>query len=611
MSAMISLSKALLENYFVYGWPFFVLHVFVALLAFKTWHGLHREISHLRQWAPDLPPSKNSQSAQILHQFVTECESLGAQGFLVPITDFSDRLDSIIGGRVTELYERINLFLIVGIAGTLFGVFEFAFGSVAILGNESIASTDRVVALGRILSQSLSKAFPVGFVGLLLMFGAQVVVSVWEDSRLKGSVEEATSKALRRRMAVSQSQAQVVTDAAQRIETALAPLQNLQVMMAESLGPVVEALGMRLESSLGLVKEQFTHLETLTQGFSSAVSNLQTGVAVLETNTGHLGTVLAKTPQVLERLGKLQEGQEAALQAFQKNLLLSEEASRKTLDVLENAARATEELPGRIQIAAEGALQAIARNTADVAEKMANDLRERLIAVGNGLAEQLTDVATAAGAMIEEMKKVRQDTRESLERSFFEMRQESDRRWKEASDEYMRQALAQYGALIDRLESSAEKIESSLDEAAQNWYNVAANAETIIQGPLLNVLDRVGEDLRQGVQGLGNVLAEYSRAADHVHAFTDGLQQLLGQTQDIQGGLDRWLASLDRSRDELEKAVQTFQRQAAQPIRQPVAERSPELSAITTRMGRMESKLDDLLKPTGVKAWWQRIRNRD
>jgi ABC-type transporter Mla subunit MlaD len=541
-----SLFLELLRNYFTFGWPFFLLHIGVLGLSVYTWTFLYREITHLEKWATG-SSSGSSQAAQILHQFIAESRKLSPQGFFVPITDFSDRLDSIIEGRVTELYERINLFLIVGIAGTLFGVFEFASGASKIMGTDTISSADRVVRLGEILSASLAKAFPVGFVGLVLMFLGQIGVSFWEN-RLRRVIAKATSIALHYRMEASATQAQVIANAAAKIETALAPIQNLQVMMTETLGPVVQALGERLDDSLGLVKEQFGQLETTTASFSSAVTGLRDGVAALEKNTEHIGALLQHTPEVLGRLSQLQRDQEQALKEFRENLRTSLEESERTLAVLESATQASRDLPGRILAATQEALSTISQDSTRVSSALADEVRQQLTAASADLSQhlrsnseslfgsmqgqsealqalirttggQLIDVGSAAREAVAGIQEVRKEARAGLEASFIEMGRESGGRWGKMTDEFGRQTQNEFFQFIEGIRGSAREIRESLDEAARSWGTVAVNAETMIQGPIIKVLENVGGELRRGVRDLDSLIADrYPRAVHDCRA---------------------------------------------------------------------------------------------
>src|SRR5436305_1577408 len=119
----------LLSGYFDAGWPFAALHAVVLFfVVYKTWfRKIRTETKALESWKSDRSSIRKGETTPVLDRFVEDSEALGPQGILVPMTDYSDRLDSSVDGMVSELHDRINLLLLVGIAGSLFGLYEFAF----------------------------------------------------------------------------------------------------------------------------------------------------------------------------------------------------------------------------------------------------------------------------------------------------------------------------------------------------------------------------------------------------------------------------------------------------------------------------------------------------
>jgi hypothetical protein len=161
------LSK-LVWGYFTYGWFFVIAHaVVVERIIYDSWYRkIRQETNALLHWNPqtnkDEAGREHGEASQVLDQFVAESEKLGPKGFFVPMTDFSDRLDSIVDGMLAELHDRTNLFILVGIAGTLFGVSEFAFRAFEALSNTALPPGERVTELAKYLSSSMAKAFPWG-----------------------------------------------------------------------------------------------------------------------------------------------------------------------------------------------------------------------------------------------------------------------------------------------------------------------------------------------------------------------------------------------------------------------------------------------------------------
>src|SRR5437764_38637 len=146
------LAQQLLRAYARDAWPFAVLHLVVIIYLGRSVLRMLGETRGLRTWEPASVATEGP--AAVLTSFIRDSETLGQRGFVVPITDYSDRLDSEVENLVGEIGDRTNMLLLVGIAGTLFGVFEFAARTMAITG-------DRLAQIGPILAESMAKAFPV------------------------------------------------------------------------------------------------------------------------------------------------------------------------------------------------------------------------------------------------------------------------------------------------------------------------------------------------------------------------------------------------------------------------------------------------------------------
>lgn len=473
----------LLENYYTFGWPFLILHIGVLLLSIWAWWGLVKEIRHLKKWNPG-SQSGGSQATQILDQFIAESRELGKQGFLVPITDFSDRLDSIVGGKVTELYERLNLFLIVGIAGTLFGVFSFASEAARHLNNQNLASDERIFLLGESLSTSLANAFPVGFVGLGLMFIGQVGVSIWEN-QLKQTVAGATSNALALRVADVRSQALIVENAAKRIETALQPLEHLQETMAKHLAPVVQELGERLDESLGLVKAQFKELQGTTDRFAAAGNTLGGRVETLGTNIGKLDGLLCKVPDILDNFASTQETQQKVIETFQANLEISLQASSRAIEALDNAAGVAELLPEQILEATRETLRGVSLKVADASDAMVDELKKQLTADYDHLFQRVEE-------MISLLRQSVSTTSDELARNL-----------KESAADLFAGTQKQAGALEHLLERSEEHLRASL-EASQGTISALVSMNRSAEDLPSQILSTSQAALQEVVQAAVN-----------------------------------------------------------------------------------------------------------
>src|SRR2546430_2488916 len=92
----------LLGGYFSAGWPFSAMHglVFFAVV-YNSWlKKIRTEREALKHWTPGGANKRKGETTPVLDRFVEDSESLGPQGILVPMTDYSDRLDSSVDGMM-------------------------------------------------------------------------------------------------------------------------------------------------------------------------------------------------------------------------------------------------------------------------------------------------------------------------------------------------------------------------------------------------------------------------------------------------------------------------------------------------------------------------------
>ena len=330
-TSSVGLLVKLLAAYWNKAWPFALGHgVLAALILYRT-YTIHRETATLECWRPPQVPEPmdakaaasdtGSPATYTLDRFIEECMVLGPQGFFVSIADFSDRIDSIVEGLLSDLYNKINMLLIVGIAGSLFGLFEFANSSSH--GLSDIANGKGVqVNFSELLASSMAKAFPVGFVGLALMLLFQVWATV-PESRLRQAVVAAIGRAVEERRKLCRSQAAIVEAAVMSIGQAMKPLENLESTLARTITPVVEEFAKQMEGSLALLKKQFDALTGASFKIDEAVNAVERSVVavernirVLEETASRLDLTLKAAPAVLATSIELQKEQVVAFQQF-------------------------------------------------------------------------------------------------------------------------------------------------------------------------------------------------------------------------------------------------------------------------------------------------------
>jgi ABC-type transporter Mla subunit MlaD len=476
----------LLKSYWTYGRPFLALHgVIVFIILFDSWYRkIRQETNALRRWEPrtntNQPNSRSGGITKILDQFVEESEVLGTQGFFVPMMDFSNRLDSMVDGMVAELHNRINLLLVVGIAGTLFGVFEFAFQAYSVIQREGLEAGARVLALGEFLSRSMAKAFPVGFMGLVLMLGFQIWAA-FPERNLRIALAEATRKALQRRKEVSISQAEIVRQSAQAIQQAMEPIKDLQETLMQSVQPVVEEFGKRLDQSLNLVRTQFEQLQIATSSVHEAVKGVEYGVTSLQAVTNSLKGFLQNVPDVLQNVIQIQQRQQESFQEFDKILR----------EHLEQARRVTTTLDSTIQRLSEGieeVFKHLSEDSIKVWQEMSNELGR---SVQNTYINYLDNIRDHAGKI-----------RESLEN---------------AAREWHRVAQNAETLLRDPLMQAISCAQTELSEALQRLDQVLAQR-----------YPQVVQDIQRFTEGLMDLLRQVKSVQETLTLCFQNAQQIRG-----------------------------------------------------------------------------------
>jgi len=331
----VELLGRLLAAYWNKAWPFALGHgVLVLFILYRT-HLIRRETAALEGWQPAQAPTNDtgSPATHTLNRFIEECMVLGPQGFFISITDFSDRIDSIVEGLLSDLYNKINMLLIVGIAGSLFGLFEFANSSSH--GLTDIANGKGAqVNFSELLANSMAKAFPVGFVGLVLM----LIFQVWAtapESRLRHAVVGAIGRAVEERRKLCRSQAAIVEAAVVSIGEAMKPLENLESTLSRTITPVVEEFAKQMEGSLAFFKKQFDALTGASTKIDEAVNAVERNIRILEETAGRLDVTLKAAPAVLAASIELQKEQVVAFQQFKATSLEAQAQLREALGAFE------------------------------------------------------------------------------------------------------------------------------------------------------------------------------------------------------------------------------------------------------------------------------------
>lgn len=603
----------LIKGYFTHAWPFFVAHLFVAYLISRSLWQIRRETKALEEWGPDpLAASAAMQPAKtpgVLDDFVKETRALGDRGFFVPMTDFSDRLDSIVDGMVGEFHDRTNLFLIVGIAGTLFGVFEFSFRAYrALVYGEvapGVAPDDRVLSLGVFLSQSMSRAFPVGFVGLVLTFFAQAASGI-PEGKLRKALSEATKKALKQREIVIQSQEDNVRLAAERITEAMEPLKDLSQTLTKITTEVLSGFSVQLNESLEVVRSQFGLIKESNKQILGIVGPLQ------ETATG-LKTLVKDVPSLMEE-------QRVSLEKFNRNVDANLELAHQvhsvflqTADDLNRAAQDLRNLPQGIVDQTQTALHDLRAASLEVWRGMSTDFAQGLqkdyeVLLSN-VAAQARDVASAAQAVSAEVAQVAHNANSmvrtltelpgavesKISETFTALGKQSLATWEQMSGQFRLGSEESLRNYLHAVQSQAEQIGSSLESAATSWNTIAQSTDTALKS-MQEFPGAVGSRMQSTFEELGhNALGVWDGMSDKVgghilNVYGEFESRARSNMDHVEASLGRAATSWDRIAGSAQQIVEgTFERSVKyaeeriaaglKQINRVVSEQYPQMSA--------------------------------
>jgi hypothetical protein len=585
-----SILGKLLYRYVTDGKYFAIAHVFVlGMIVLQTWYRkMLPETRALENWfpkvgkRPDDPsvlaydPKANAYAAtdlaeptHLLDQFVEECEDLGEKGLFVPMTDFSDRLDSITDGMVAELHDRTNLFILVGVAGTLLGIFEFAFNSYQVLSDTGLESGQRLLKLGEFLSGSMAKAFPVSFIGLLLAFISQIVTS-WPERRLRTALATATGKALEVRKAKSRSQAQLVQQTMDKLQEAMKPLENLKDSLTEVITPVISDLGARLEESLKLVKEQFDELQKTNTTTQAVVRAINIAVKTLQGIVNGLRQQIEQTRTVLDNVLQHQEAQKDSLRAFNDIANLNLEQVQLINHSIVDVVRNIDALPQKVQLTAQEAFDLVSRDMLSVWSGMSDEIKDLVVndsaSILGDIAEQargvetsLLDTATRVSALTQgvnetlgSLNTMPQELLGEIKGAFNILAQGSQNTWESMSQEFKVGMQQEYLQYWQGIRNETVTVRGALQRAAENLENLSKSIDSVLKESLKATLHETKAELTDSLHVFkGLLLEQYPQVANDVISLSDSLKSSIAQAQTIQAGAATWLKDVQTAHESM------------------------------------------------------------
>jgi hypothetical protein len=546
-TSSVELLGKLLTAYWNKAWPFALGHgVLVALIFYRKFL-IHREAAALEAWRPPQSPEPvdakaaandtRSPATRTLDRFIEECMELGPQGFFVSIADFSDRIDSIIEGLLSDLYNKINMLLIVGIAGSLFGLFEFANSSSH--GLADIANGKGVqVNFSELLASSMAKAFPVGFVGLVLMLFFQVWATV-PESRLRQAVVVAIGRAVEERRKLCRSQAAIVEAAVVSIGQAMKPLENLESTLARTITPVVEEFAKQMEGSLAFFKKQFdaltgasTKIDEAVNAVERSVVAVERNIRILEETAGRLDLTLKAAPAVLATSIQLQKEQVVAFQQFKATSL---EAQAQLRDALGTFERQLSDVAALHRSSLEKTEMALGGQ----AERLFDAVQVKAAGLVASLSEGVADAVSAGTNGIEDVR-----GRLILTVQHLDELVATTERHQRAHAEGLNTTLTD---VADLYRSTLERTETTLGEQAERLFSAV---QVKVDGLVASLSEGVAGAVAAGSQGIEDLRERLRYTAQNldnlVTVFERQQQQQAAGLQDTFDGIDQRTSELAR-----------------------------------------------------------------
>lgn len=572
-SHVFDILAGLWHTYWFFAWPFLLVHLLVFFAVIRLWREIHSEAQSLRDWPQEQPST--GVCVEALQQFVEEAQKLGPRGILVPMTDFSDRLDSHVSGQIESLHSRVNLFLIVGVAGTFFAMYSF-------VGGENLLALD-AKAISKRLNEGLAQALPVGFVGLALTFVFHFA-AFYAENGFRKAVTQAAQRAMSKR-------SESAVGSLDKLDKALAPLEHLENTLALSLTPVIEGFREQLEKTSGLIEGQIQPLQTTIGSFKVAVEALQEpSKALLEA---------AKTmPQALQ---KVHEVQAESLKQLEKTATLVEKLSvdvRESAESLRNAATGLQTVPAEISknfsegldqmtqaaVAANGQLasayqngvtniqQASIKAWANLCDEVKAGFDPAATQIGNAarlLEESAQKLAELPDSVSKHVEASLSRLDEGMKHTMLDLSKDVHKTWKDTGDRFATETQTQVVGLFQEMSSATKNSTEQLGEASNSLGRFAQGAEATLKVSYNALHTHAVETLKPNLtllkdginEHLPAALKDLQKAAEESGRFCDGVSKLPNE-------MDLLLSSLKAAADRWQKLVEDAERIRQAPERQ-------------------------------------------
>ena len=532
----------LLFRYMTEATVFCLAHAGLAFLVWRIIREINEETENLNRWNPD--NESQGTCADLLSQFVHEARSGGEKGVVTPMTDFSDRLDSHVNGLEESLHNRINFFVVIGIAGTFFALFQFA--------QKTSDGPKDAEAITNLLRTSLSNAFPVGFAGLFLTITAYFISQSRVD-QLKDAVSRATSKALGMREHWMTSPATHIQKA---LNEELAPLRNLDVTLGDKLQPIMEKFREQLAESSELVANKVAPL-------GSAAASLQASTATLSGSMDRVAAAADCLPAALEHVESLQRKAVGMVQEMERSFKTPVAELTSSAESLHAAAGQLERCGQVVRETVVGEMQSMVESASTVLRQSAEEFSEHYGPIKTAMEVACSSIQSAAGALTATPDRLVSTYAQRTE----ELTNRLGEQWQRTGARLLEGLQQHHLEVLHNIREEAERVASAMNASALKMREAAENVELTMQLGVRTVASETVKriepqliELRDGLAAHLRVLQiSFSSAATSAAGIENQTRRTLDSFREIAEILDvareRWLQITDK----LEKASNTLE----------------------------------------------------
>ncbi len=378
----------------------------------------------------------------------------------------------------------IGLFLLVGIAGTFWGLLRIAGG-----GSDPKLFQEA-------LKSGISTAFPVGLMGLLLALVFNFLADSLEQRKTRqisafiSTGSESIADAVRAGLREGTAE---LTSRILELTNSLEPVRTLEGTLRGALEPTVRELGSQLQEATKLLAEQGDRLEKQTGAILGASAELTLTAKAMEKALASIGDAAEKAPIALEATRAASEAAASLLESNRTALAESAASNRRSLEA---AAGAMNEIRSGIDSARQSLLALPEQLSLNVAEKIAISLRE-----------VTAEARTQLGAVGSEAIKIIENTNSQG----FRFSNESRVRLEELVSDH----IAKVGRLAGEF---------------TDLHNRALNVQEVLRDQVQAILTATGEDFSHRVAAaVKSSISPLQEVGPHASALADSFRETSSQ----------------------------------------------------------------------------------